>query len=751
MNYSPSSLSGYAYQDASAASVYPRRPAAGPSPAAWAQQEWNPAEAIRSLLRSWRLIVGWLVLVLAVTWAVLSVWPRSYTAETLVLLDPRNQPNLHLDEVLAGFAPDDQTLSSEVLILQSPGLAAGVIGDLALAEDPDLNPAASAGQGFWALLVPEGVYQRLFRSAGLAVNQTPEAALESVEVQVLQAFADRLEVERAGRSHAISIAFTSSRPERAADVANRLAERYLESQLSTKYEVHGEAQDWLSQRVGELQENVEVAERAVEEYRTRSGLIDSNGMTVNTQQMGEINSRLIGARAETAAARARLAQVNNVIGRNGDALSAAEVLSSPLIHRLKEQEVEVQRQRADLAQEYGARHPRMLSVEAELADIRDRIMAEVRQIVSGLKNEVAVAVAQESALAADLERVEGKTAEQNHAEVRLRALEREAEASRNLLETFLARIKESSNQEAIQRSDAKILSHALPPAKPSAPRVLLVMAAAAFLAFFSAAAFVLVSAAQRHSAGTPAAFREQTGVRVLACLPKARPWMRGVRAAAERALHLENAAMQAAVGLSDAKTIMVASPSRYPGSGPVAVALAKILARQREEVLLVDGQVEGAVLSGQLRLRDAPGLADLLAGDDARSVPTAPSGVDGLRFMSAGRETADFARPLAPEAFGGVWRSLQSICPRLLIHGGPLLGSVEARMFAAQCDAVILVLPWGETPMAAVAEAVAVVQDAGGTLAGVVLVDTNRDPATEIAVQNTRTHRAATSRSAMFG
>lgn len=747
MNYSPSSLPGYVRPGAFGTTGLP----SGPVPAPWTQQEWNPAEAVRSLLHSWRLILGWLVLVLAVTWAVLSAWPRSYTAETLVLLDPRNQPNLHLDEVLAGFAPDDQTLSSEVLILRSSGLAAGVIGDLAMADDPDLNSAASAGQGVWTLFLPEGVYRRLFRAGGLTANQTPEAALESAEVRVLQAFADRLAVDRVGRSYAISVAFTSSRPEQAADVANRLAERYLESQLSIKYEVHGEAQDWLTQRVGELQENVEAAEKAVEDYRTRSGLIDSNGMTVNTQQMGEINSRLIAARADTAAARARLAQVNNVIGRNGDALSAAEVLSSPLIHRLKEQEVEVLRRRADLAQEYGSRHPRMLSVEAELADIRDRIMAEVRQIVSGLKNEVAVAVAQETALARDLERVEGKTAEQNHAEVKLRALEREAEASRNLLETFLARIKESSNQEAIQRSDAKILSHALPPAKPSAPRVLLVMSAAAFLALFSAAGFVLVSAAQRHSAGTPAAFREQTGVRVLASLPKARPWVRGARAAAERALHLENAAMQAAVGLSSASTIMVASPLPFAGSGAVAVALSKILARQREEVLLADGQVEGAVLSGQLGLRGAPGLADLLAGDDPGSVPTAPSGVDGLRFMGAGRETADFPRPLAPAAFDAVWRSIRAICPRLLIHGGPLLGAVEARMFAAQCDAVILVLPWGETPLSAVAEAAAVVQEAGGTVAGVVLVDTDRDPATEIAVQNTRVHRAARSRAAMFG
>ena len=751
MNFSPSTLPGYAHPGVAAGPVPGTGPAAGPAPASWANQEWNPAEAARNLLRAWRFILGVLALVLAVTWAVLSVWPRAYTAETLLLLDPRNQPNLNLEEVLAGFAPDDQTLSSEVLILKSPDLAAAVIGDLALADSPDLGAGPAAGRGFWAAILPDEVSGRLFRSAGVPVAAAPEAALEAAEVRVLQAFADRLEVERVGRSHAIRVAFTASAPEQAADVANRLAERYLESQLSIKYEVHGEAQDWLTQRVGELQENVEAAEKAVEDYRARSGLIDSNGMTVNNQQMGEINSRLIAARAETAAARARLAQINNVIGRNGDALSAAEVLSSPLIHRLKEQEVEVLRRRADLAQEYGSRHPRMLSVEAELADIRDRIMAEVRQIVSGLKNEVAVAVAQENALAEHLARVEGKTAEQNHAEVRLRALEREAEASRNLLETFLARIQESSNREAIQRSDARVLSRAMPPAKPSAPRVMLVLAGAAFLALLAAVSYVLIAAANRHAAGTPAAFREQTGVRVLASLPRARPWVRGARATAERALHLENAAMLAAAGLGDAGSVLVVSPMPYAGSSKVAVALSKVLARQGENVLLVDGQVEGAMLSRQLGLRDAPGLADLLAGDDAASVPTAPTGVDGLRVMSAGRETADFPRPPAPADFDGIWRAIQSLSPRVLVHGGPLLTAVEARLFAGQCDAVILVLPWGETPVAAVIDAAAVVREAGGTVAGVVLADTDRDPATAIAVQKPRSQRAASPRAAMFG
>lgn len=730
MNFSPSTPPGYAARELPGALPPPASAPPVPAPAAWAEEEWNPAAALRSLLAAWRFIGAFVAAALAVAWAVLAFWPREYTAETLVLLDPRNQPDLQLETVLAGLAPDDQTISSEVLILQSATLAAKVIGDLGLAGDPAFQSGAGRAGGLLALL-PDGVRERLFASAlpsadGAGMALAPEAALEAAEVPILQAFADRLTVERAGRSHAIRIAFSARSPGQAADVANRLAARYLESQLSLKFEAHGMAQDWLNARVAELQENVETAERAVEEYRAASGLLGSNGVTVTDQQMGEINTRLIAARAETAAARARLAQVREVAGRNGDALSAAEVLSSPLIHRLKEQEVEVLRRRADLAQEYGARHPRMLSVEAELSDIRGRIMAEVRQIVTGLENEVAVALAQEQALARDLARLQGETAGQNQAEVRLRALEREAQASRSLLETFLARIKEARNQEAIQRSDARILSPALPPAKPSSPREMLVMAAAAFLAFLAAASAVMLRPLWHRGAGDLATFRERTGLRVLAGIPKGA----GRRGRAARSLGFQHAALLVGGAARSASAIMVTQAGPPAAAAGLSVALATMLARQGRGVLLVDGELEGWLgrqggsLSAQLGLEGATGLAEVLAGDEIGPLPTAPSGIDSLRILAAGRGDPADTLAVAQAALEVKWERLRDGFAQIVVHGGPVLDSPAARLFAGQCDTVVLVARWDATPARLLVEAAAVVRENGGHVAGVVFLDT---------------------------
>ena len=123
-------------------------------------RQWDPVSALLGLAKAWKQITGFTALALFAAWLVLSVWPREYRAETLVLLDPRNQPNLQLDEVLAGIAPDDQTISSEVLILRSAELAARVIGDLSLASDPDFNPVAVTEHGFWNTILPVGLRDR---------------------------------------------------------------------------------------------------------------------------------------------------------------------------------------------------------------------------------------------------------------------------------------------------------------------------------------------------------------------------------------------------------------------------------------------------------------------------------------------------------------------------------------------------------------------------------------------------------------
>jgi len=736
----PSSLPGPAGHTAAGGAL----PHAAAAP--WMERELDLPTLLRLLARQWHLVAGIAALGLLLALALLAQWPRTYTAEAVILIDPDSQPKVEFEELLTGTAPNDQRISSEILVLQAPDLAASVTETLRLADHPDFNPALPQTlppYAIWRALPAEwlGAAKRWLGLAEPERPLTPEAQLENSAARILAAFASRLEVERIGRSNAVRVAVASHDAELAADTANAIADRYLADQLQAKHTATAVAGAWLDKRVAQLRENAEAAERAVEAYRVETGLIDANGTTILTQQFAELNTQLISARTETAATRARLSQVQGQLNRTGDALAAAEVLSSPLIHRLKEQEVEVLRKRADLAQEYGPKHPRMLGIQAELSDIQEKIAAEVHQIVVGLSNAVAVAQAQEAAIAAAVRQAEAAAAEQGKAQVRLNALEREAEASRTLLQTFLQRMKQVGDQGDIQRPDARIIARATPPEDASHPQSALVLSGFGLGSLLLGLLVACLLALRERGLGNHGflgspAVRACLGLPVLATMPE----LRIPRATLPADQTTEapygpyaEAVRMAAAGTGGAKAILVTGAGAGEGKTSLALALARTLAAQGDRVLLIDTDLRRSGLSIALGLDAAPGLAEtLLATGGEPAIPFASDRVPGLKVLPAGRSAArhaaagqsgDRLRPLLDN-----WREHFD---RIVLDSAPAPLVAQTADHARLADATLLTVRWRETSAGSALEAVQRLREAGALLAGVVLtrVDPRRSPA----------------------
>ncbi len=449
----------------------------------------------RALWRAKAAILGLAIGAGVLTFVVLSMMRPLYTSEARILIqsdestyarpagdDGRNPQQVVLDE---------QAVQSQVQVLTSRDLAVEVIKALDLTNNPEF--AKDAGTNALTRFL-----NRMGFAKGSATSQEEKAA---------NAFADHLSVFQLTKSSVIAVDYTSGDPGLAAQIANKLADVYINWQREAKLEQTKDATAWLNSQIEVLRGKVAEAESAAEQFKASEGLFSgSNNVTLNAQQLSELNTQLILAKAQKSEAEARAGQIKKMLVDNGDIDVTPEVMKSELITRLIDQRVQVQRQLAELSATLLPSHPRIKQLTAELAGVRAQIRDEALKIVKSLENEAEVASARETSLRGSLNDVKSQASGLSEAEIKLRALEREAKAQRDLLESYLARYRDASARHDMGSvpAQATIISRAHASILPSFPKrgplSLLIAVATALLAL----AYVLA----RELIGAPAQTRE---------------------------------------------------------------------------------------------------------------------------------------------------------------------------------------------------------------------------------------------------
>lgn len=440
-------------------------------------------------------IAGLAILAGIVTFVGLSMMRPLFTSEARILIQNDEsaftRPDSDQGRDQQVVALDEQAVQSQVQVLTSRDLAVEVVKALDLTNNPEF--AKDAGVS---------LLRRFLNRMGLG-----RGSPKSEEEKAATAFAEHLSVFQLTKSSVIAVEYTSGDSPLAAEAANKLADAYINWQRDAKLEQTKDATTWLSTQIEVLRAKVAESEAAAEQFRSSQGLFaGSNNVTLNAQQLSELNSQAILANAQKSEAEARARLIKQMLADNGDINATPSVLKSELIGRLIDQRVQVQRQLAELSATLMPSHPRIKQLTSELADVRSQIRDEAAKIIKGLENEAAVASAREASLRNNLSDLKTQTSGQSEAEIKLRALEREAKANRDLLESYLARYRDASARHDMGAvpAQAAIVSRAHASVLPSFPKIgpitLLVTAVTALLAL----AYVLAS----EMIGAPAVQRE---------------------------------------------------------------------------------------------------------------------------------------------------------------------------------------------------------------------------------------------------
>src|SRR5262245_7841850 len=431
------------------------------APGAMAPDELDLGAVGRALRakKLWVIVPTLLVAALAVA-AVNLMTPR-YKSEARILIEGRENVFVRPEAEKLGERErpiDPEAVSSQVQLVLSRDLARKVIRDLKLTERAEFDPAAHG----------VSLLRQVLGLAGLAKDPLRMNA----EERVLEAYYDRLTAFAVDKSRVIAVEFTSVDPELAATAANAIAEGYLELQQRAKQEQTRQASQWLGSEIETLRAKVAEAEAKVEQFRGQSNLfIGTNNTSLSNQQLGELNSQLALARSQKAEAEAKAKLIRAMI-KSGQPIESADVLNSELIRRLAEQGATLRAQLAEQSSTLLGNHPRIKELKAQIADLDGQIRREAEKLVRSFENDARIAGARLETLTASLDQLKAQAAATGGQDVELRALEREAKAQRDLLESYLAKYREANARDSLSSApaEARIISRAILSNTPSFPK-----------------------------------------------------------------------------------------------------------------------------------------------------------------------------------------------------------------------------------------------------------------------------------------
>lgn len=419
-----------------------------------------------------------------------TVQPR-YRSEARILIRP-TAPVLSApaqDAQDRAAEVDEQGVASQVLLLRSRSLAQEVVEKLDLQRKAEFKGSSTTG-----------LLGSLAGALGLADSQKPVP----LDQQVLEAFFERLTVYQADGARVIIIQFWSGDAEIAAAVPNALADAYIALQDRLKRGVEGGGLAKLEPELKNLRISVVKAEDAVADFRANSNLLQgANNATLANQDLSELSTELGRVRADLSEARANARSIGSAL-ESGALDTAGSVIASPLVQRLRERLIGLNGQLSDLSTTLLDNHPRIRSLRRQIGDLRREIASEARKIERSLQERVKVAETREADLLARREELKTESNRVDKAQVALRALEREADAQRQLLNQYLVRFKEAQARQnrGFLPANAFIFSRADVQNRPYFPRKLPTLIGTFFGtlvlgAVFALAASVLSGAAVR--------------------------------------------------------------------------------------------------------------------------------------------------------------------------------------------------------------------------------------------------------------
>lgn len=687
---------------------------------------------VRSIfLMLWRrkyVIFGIMLIGFSLTIMALTIITPQYTARSLVLVESNQRSNIpsELKLLIDNYVRYDSTLvMNEIELIRSRSMARKVIERLELLTDPEFNMAYRESLKEYApeLLDRKQTYKsfNVFKSE---LGSLPPEIVEHQINTVVTRFLQSLSVRSIPGSYAIQIQFVSPDPAKAALIANTTADLYIEQRLEEKFKASRKLTDWLDERLEELRDQVRESELAVAKYRAGNNLTEGIRTYISTEQVSQLNAQLINAKASLAEAQARLSQIRALSKNKGAIETSGDVLSSGFIQTLRSDEAALMQEYAELSNRYGARHPAIVKIKNELAGVRAQINQEMQKVAASIANEVEVAQARVKALQDGLNDLKDVRDMQNEKLVRLNELEREADSNRMIFDNFLQTYKRSDEQEELQEAQARVISYAAVPAKPSYPDRLLFLSLGLALSLFLGMLLSFLLEKLDNKFRSARQLEKFSGFPCFALIPAVKSKTQQELAnfildkpssTVAEAVRTLRTVINLRARRNGAKPKVITITSSFPGEGKTTISgwLSRLAAKSGEKVILIDGDLRRPNVHRSFGRTNDVTLVEYLTGKNKLEEVIVKDELSGLHIIyakSVPNSALDLVSSVKMET---LIEALRKEYDLVVIDSPACMAVSDARILATYSDEIIYTVGWDKTPREVVMSGVKQFSDMG--------------------------------------
>lgn len=691
--------------------------------------------AMRSFVwRQWKFItvVASVAFLVGMTY-MLTVTPL-YTATCQVLLDPQRGKTPGVESILNEENPDVGMVESQMAIIRSTEFLRRVVQREHLASEPSIADRIPGGQStplaslFSSFLASAYSLVQTSRADATKPEVTPAPvavasnSIPADEMTAIEALKGSLQVFRIPQQrYVLSIFVTSPDPMRAARLANAVSNAFLVDKLDTRFEAAKRASDWLSDRLVGLREQLRQSEEAVAEFRAEHGLVQSGSLTLNQQQLSELNAKLIDARADLAQKKSRVDLLNSLQAKGAGLQSMPDVADAGALPTLRQQASELSGKEADLLARYGDSYPPVVNIRAQRRDIERTIENETQRLAARVRTDYDLAQARVVSLEKSLHQATGQTNIDDATAIRLRELERTAAVNKTLFEEFLKQAKITQEQSTFEPQDVRVITPAVPPGSPSSPDMTRYMAVSLFIGLFIGVGGAL--AKEKLDAGftTPKQIENLLGVPLLTSVSRMTARERRVNGSSVP-IHDHVSAkplsrygesirwLRSGIHMADVdhppKVIQVTSAVPHEGKTTIGLSLAASAVSAKLKVLFIDADLRHPTATRIFGLQNEVGLVDFLLGETSVKDVIRFHETGGYWVLGAGNKTQNPMDLLGSVRMKSMLEAFKEAYDLIVVDTPPVAPVVDAVVVARLCDKVVLVVRWGSTARELVKECI---------------------------------------------